>query len=162
MQDHHIPLLGLIGDALEKEHVPVVEGGVHGVAVHADHAAEEGEEDQDKGQGKGEGLEPAVEVGAESPRLLLFARLLGGRILRGGRGVLGCGRSLLGRRLGRQVGLLRREMGLGHYGNLLLERNNFRVSPLLYASFSGMATIDCRRRNPPSRMPVKSQAVSPW
>ena len=61
-QYHHIPLLRLVANGLEQEHVPVVEGGHHGFPVYPDDAAYEGEDQNEPHQGHDQGLEPEVEV----------------------------------------------------------------------------------------------------
>ncbi len=78
-EHHHIPLLGLIADALEQQHVPVVQRGIHGAAVHADDAPHEGEEKDQRHQGQHQGLEPEVEIqleGVAAGELLLLLPVL--------------------------------------------------------------------------------------
>ena len=65
VEDHHVPLGGGIAQALENQLVPVVQGGHHGAAVHADETAHKGEHQNQSHQNKGEGLEPEVEIQLE-------------------------------------------------------------------------------------------------
>ena len=73
-QNDHIALSRRVGDAAHQHQVAVVERGVHGGTVHADHAAEEGEHPHDNDQYHHQQLEPFKQ--ALTP-VLLGLRLAG-------------------------------------------------------------------------------------